>query len=87
MKNTSYETHTVQLNKGDSLFLYSDAITESPSENKERLGTKGLQKIVEQHIKNPNTQTALRGIMNAFFEFAPPPPPDDVTAVLFKVEE
>ena len=87
LKNTTYESHTVQLNKGDILFLYSDAITESPSEEKERLGTKGLQKIVEKHIKNPNPQTALRGIMNAFFEFAPPPPPDDVTAVLFKVEQ
>ena len=87
MKNTSYESHTVHLNKGDSLFLYSDAITESPSEKKERLGTKGLQKIVEHFIKNPNPQTVLRSIMNAFFEFAPPPPPDDVTAVLFKVEK
>lgn len=87
MPNATYESHTIQLSPGDSLFLYSDALTESPSPTGERLGTAGVQRILEHNIKNPNTPVVLRSIMNAFFEFAPPPPPDDVTAILLQVNK
>jgi len=83
----SYESHTIQLSPGDSLFFYSDALTESPSPEGRRLGTDGIQRILEHHIQNPNTPVALRSIMNSFFEFAPPPPPDDVTAVLLRIND
>ena len=72
---------------GDSLMFYSDALTESPSDDGERLGTEGFQKMVEKNIKQENVSLALHNVMSAFFEFAPPPPPDDVTAVLFRVKE
>jgi len=86
-QKATYPTHTIQLKVGDTLCLYSDALTESPSEDGKRLGTDGFKKIVEKGIRNPNVQTDLRNIMNAFFEFAPPPPPDDVTAILFRVHQ
>jgi len=86
-QKATYPTRTIQLKEGDTLCLYSDALTESPSIEGQRLGTDGFKKIVEKGIKNPNIQTDLRNIMNAFFEFAPPPPPDDVTAILFRVNQ
>jgi len=86
MKKVTYEEHVVQLAKNDTLFLYSDALTESPAPDGSRLGQKGIQKILEKHIGNPNVPTTLRSIMNDFFDFAPPPPPDDVTAILIKVD-
>ena len=85
VKNASYTEHTIRLKPGDSLFLYSDALTESPSVNGDRLGTEGFQKLVEKGIKNHDVQSSLQTIMTSFFEFAPPPPPDDVTAVLLRV--
>ena len=75
------------MKKGDVLCLYSDALTESPSLTGERLGTDGFKKIVEKNLKSKNVQVDLRNIMNAFFDYAPPPPPDDVTAILFQVDE
>ena len=86
-QKATYESHQIQMKAGDSLVLYSDALTESPSDDGERLGTAGFKKLVEKNIKNENTSLALHNIMGAFFEFAPPPPPDDVTAVLFRVKE
>lgn len=87
MRDTKYTDYQLKLKVGDTLFLYSDALTESPSLDGKRLGTAGFQKFVEQGIQNPNAQIALRHVMNLFFEFAPPPPPDDVTAILFRVDK
>ncbi|MBQ7413068.1 MAG: SpoIIE family protein phosphatase [Alphaproteobacteria bacterium] len=87
MREASYAEHTIQMAPGDTLFLYSDALTESPSVNGERLGEVGFKKIVDKYVKNPNVQVALREIMNAFFEFAPPPPPDDVTSILLRISD
>ena len=86
-QKASYESRHIQMKPGDSLMFYSDALTESPSDDGERLGTDGFKKLVEKNIKNENASVALHNIMGAFFEFAPPPPPDDVTAVLFRVKE
>jgi len=86
-QKATYESHTIQMKAGDTLCFYSDALTESPSEKGERLGTEGFQKIVEKNTKQDNLSQDLHNIMGAFFEFAPPPPPDDVTAVLLRVKE
>ena len=86
-RDTTYDNHRVALTPGDSLFLYSDALTESPSPDGTRLGTTGFKKMVEQGLKNANVQIAIRTVMNSFFEFAPPPPPDDVTAILLRVNK
>ena len=86
-QKATYESRRIKMKAGDSLVFYSDALTESPSDDGERLGTQGFKKMVEKNIKNESATLALHNIMGAFFEFAPPPPPDDVTAVLFRVKE
>ena len=86
VRNTTYISHTIRLSPGDSLFLYSDALSESPSPDGKRLGTTGVRRLFESSLNESDTTTALRGIMHTFFEFAPPPPPDDVTAILLRVE-
>ena len=86
-QKASYESRRIQMKAGDSLVFYSDALTESPSDAGDRLGTEGFKKLVEDHIGKNNASLALHNIIGAFFEFAPPPPPDDVTAILFQVKE
>ncbi len=85
MKDTKYVDKKIQLSDEDSLFFYSDALTESPSPDGKRLGTDGLKTIVEKYIKDPNIHNSLRLIMNDFFDFSQPPPPDDVTAILVRI--
>ena len=87
VKNATYTDHAVQMKPGDSLFLYSDALTESPCTDGSRLGTIGFQKIVEQGLKHPDATIALRRIMDSFFQISPPPPPDDVTTILLRINK
>lgn len=80
----SYEDYTIAFNRDDTLLLFSDALTESPNQNGDRLGTDGFEKMVEPAMCEPNIHLGMKQIMNAFFDYAPPPPPDDVTAVLVR---
>lgn len=86
-KNATYTDQNIAFNPGDTLFLYSDALTESPNKDGLRLGNEGFRKLASPYFKEPTVQLALRGIMHDFFEFAPPPPPDDVTAVLIRAHQ
>lgn len=85
MKNPDYTDKVLPVKPGDMLFLFSDALTESPNKEGERLGESGLKKIVMRHLKKRNVYLSLMDIMHDFFTFAPPPPPDDVTAVLMQI--
>ncbi len=80
----SYEDYTIPFNRGDNLLLFSDALTESPDKNGDRLGNDGFEKMVTPAMCEPNVHLGMKQIMNAFFDYAPPPPPDDVTAVLVR---
>ncbi len=86
-KNATYSDQSIKFSPGDTLFLYSDALTESPNKEGVRLGNEGFQKLASPYFKKPTVQQALSGIMHDFFEFAPPPPPDDVTAVLIRAHQ
>ena len=80
----SYEDYTIPFNRGDNLLLFSDALTESPNQNGDRLGNDGFEKMVAPALCEPNVHLGMKQIMNAFFDYAPPPPPDDVTTVLIR---
>ena len=63
--------------------LYSDALTESPNKEGERLEEDGFSKLAEPFIKDKklNVNGVVDSVINKFFDFASKPPPDDVTVV------
>lgn len=80
----SYEDHIISFNPGDNLLMFSDAFTESPNAEGERLGNDGFEQLVTDPLKETDVRLSLTQIMNKFFDYAPPPPPDDATAVLIR---
>ena len=52
MENTSFETHTMQLNKDDAIFLYTKGITETENENQESYGEERLFETLNRHEGN-----------------------------------
>lgn len=80
----TYEDHVVPFKKGDNLLMFSDALTESPNAQGERLGDDGFEKLIYPYLCGTDARADLQKIMDAFFTFAPPPPPDDVTTVLIR---
>ncbi len=52
MENTSFETHTMQLNKDDAIFLYTKGITETENENQESYGEERLFETLNRHESN-----------------------------------
>ena len=82
-KQAQYHNYQLDFPKGSKLMLYSDALTESPNKDGERLGEEGFSKLAEGALLQENKvpQDVVSSIMKDFFEFAPPPPPDDVTIV------
>ncbi len=84
ISNPEYEDKTVPFHPHDQMLMYSDALTESPNIQGERLGEEGFLNLIRPFAHIPDTKETLDHILKAFFNFAPPPPPDDVTAVLIK---
>ncbi len=82
-KQAQYHNYQVDFPKGTKLMLYSDALTESPNKEGDRLGEDGFSKLVEPYLAQEasSTQETVSSVMSKFFEFAPKPPPDDVTVV------
>ena len=82
-KQAQYHNYQIPFPKGAKLMLYSDALTESPNKNGERLGEDGFSKMVEPYVlkENASPKETVASIMTRFFEFSPKPPPDDVTVV------
>lgn len=82
-KQAQYHNYQMDFPKGSKLMLYSDALTESPNKDGERLGEEGFEKLVKQFVLQPklSAKETVSSVIKSFFEFAPPPPPDDVTIV------
>ena len=87
LPNPEYHNNCIQLQKGDSLLLYSDALIEAPNKKGERMGIKTFKTKVVKQIANRTLEDGLNNLLQSFFEFSPPPPPDDVTTVLLRWEE
>ena len=47
-EEAEFEDHSIQLQPGDCLYIYSDGITEATNEQKDMLNTEGLIQIVDQ---------------------------------------
>ena len=49
MEDMPYETHTIQLNKGDTVFLYTDGVTEANDDYKGFYGDERLRNVLNEH--------------------------------------
>ena len=85
-KQAQYHNYQIPFPKGAKLMLYSDALTESPNKEGDRLGEDGFSKLVEPFVLRDNLspKETVSSVMERFFEFAPKPPPDDVTVVFLE---
>ena len=68
MKDADYETHTIKLNKGDAIFLYSDSIFETENENGEPY-EKRLKEVLNMH-KEDGTRLIIESIEKDMNEFS-----------------
>ena len=86
-QHPEYTDYQVPFKKGDSILLFSDALTESPNAAGERLGEDGFARQVLKAFSAKTAKKAIDGIMTRFFEFTKPPLPDDATAVFIRSEK
>ena len=84
LPDPTYEEVSIKINKGDTLLLYSDALTEANVKNSKRLGFSDFKRMALKNIIKGDLNTGLNGLLNDFYKVAPPPPSDDVTAVLLR---
>jgi len=80
-KTVSFEDHEVVLGPDGFLFLYSDALIETPDENAIPLDDDGLVKLVHKNLSQSGEKRPLEGLLNDFYTRSPVLPTDDVTAV------
>jgi len=80
-KSVDYTIHHTELNKGDALFIYSDALIETPGLNGPELETGGLVQLIEKQIGNREHNRPLENLIHDFYAFARFPVSDDTTAI------
>lgn len=80
-KSVKFEDHAVALDPGGFLFLYSDALIETPDEEAISLEDDGLLKLVCKTLSQSNEKRPLEVLLNDFYARSPVLPSDDVTAI------
>lgn len=80
-KSAEYVDHKFALTAETFLFLYSDALIETPGEDAKALDDEGLVDLVHETLALPNTKRPLDWLLNKFYSNLKSLPPDDVTAV------
>ena len=77
-----YEEREVELKEGDTVFLYTDGVSEAVSRDKKFFGTDRLEQILEQKSKEQCVVSVLEGVRN----FAQnTPQSDDITMLSFGI--
>ena len=68
MKDTDYKTHIIPFKKEDTIFLYTDGVTEANDDYKEFYGGERLKNIINKH-KNDNVNDIIESIEEDVKEF------------------
>lgn len=79
-----YESATIEVHPHDTIFLYTDGLTEGENAEGARWGERRLIKALVQHGRG-SVDNVLNGVLSEFRAFSPERPKDDLTAVLLKV--
>lgn len=80
-EETHFDVRAVQLEPGDSLFMYTDGLTENPDTSGERLGLRGLSKMLKRQAGGTEGVDSL--FHRAEDEWKERAPEDDVAMLLF----
>lgn len=84
MSNMDYDIQTVQLNRGDRLFLHSDGITECENSAGEQFGEQRLIQLLQQHLQLPLTEL-IEQVEQAIRQWSEAPSfEDDVTFLILE---
>ena len=81
LANPKYVNHKIAFKSGDSLVLYSDAITDAEVEG-QSFGQDRFARLVDDQLLQ-HGELRVDGILDAFHALSPPPNDDDLTAVRF----
>ncbi|MBM3240106.1 response regulator [Candidatus Poribacteria bacterium] len=77
----NYQNHESKLEKGDTILLYTDGLSDIANRNGETFGLDHLKAIVADNLKLPNI-TLIQTIINAINKFTgDAPSPDDITVL------
>lgn len=69
-ENEKYNTHKLKLEVGDSLFLYTDGLTEAKNQNGELFGKERLKNLFNEEIKeNANLDDIEENIKNTIINY------------------
>ena len=68
MENREYKTHIIPFKKEDTIFLYTDGVTEANDHYKEFYGAERLKNIINKH-KNDNVNNIIESIDEDIKEF------------------
>jgi sigma-B regulation protein RsbU (phosphoserine phosphatase) len=72
------------LGEGETLMIYSDALTDAPHRNGERWGQVGLVNTWQQFSCAMHARNALQALLEAFHASVTLPVPDDLTVLVVK---
>lgn len=68
-ENAHYPEHTVQLHDGDSLFLFTDGVTEAKNEAGELFGESRLEEALEKQLQTDNGSELIDDILKTMNSF------------------
>ncbi len=68
MKDIEYKTHSIPFKKEDTIFLYTDGVTEANEDYKEFYGEERLKNIINKH-KNDNVKNIIESVEEDVKEF------------------
>ncbi len=81
LPNVSYRSHTVTLEEGDTVLLYTDGVTEAQNRSGEQFGLERLQEVFQEETPS-RAEAATRMVFQAVRDFAGTAPQfDDITCL------
>ncbi len=84
MEGISYPVDCLQMEPGESLFLYTDGVTEAMNEKGELFSEQRLQQELDQVSQKP-LQEIMTALMQKITDFAgEAPQSDDITMLVLK---
>lgn len=83
--DSRYESRTLTLSPHDTIFFYTDGLTEGENAEGTRWGERRLIKALVQS-GHESLDNVLMGVLAEFKAFSPEKPKDDLTAVLLRVQ-
>lgn len=83
-RSSRYANRTCPFPAGSRLFLYSDALIETPDQDKALWGDKILAKLLAPACGDASADITLDRVVKVFYDSHPGPVPDDLTAVVLR---